>query len=543
MEFSLTQLLDAFVERHPTKPAIVFEGRTTSYLELQQRATCFARYLVSRGVRRHEGNRPAPWEAGHDLVAVMLGNRPEYLEVLFGTLRAGGLSANVNFRYVEAEVRALLTDMRPKVLVFATAFADVVQRAVAGLEHPPQLVQVRDSHEGDLVENATWYDEALAVAADVPLPTASPDDRYVIFTGGTTGSPKGVLWRQADLYVSALGGRNLLTGAEHASMAEVLTHAEQVGGQRALPAPPFTHGSGQWTAMLVLFLGGTLVLVDTSAGFDADELVRVMDREQVDLLNVVGDAFGRPLADAIAAAGRPPGSLRTVLNGGTALSRPVQDRLMELVPGLTVVDTAGASETGGQMTAVRTASATGDPGAFAPNKGVVVLDDSATMVLPAGHEGTGWLATVGRIPLGYLNDPERTRATFKDLAIGRVVIAGDRARSLADGRILLLGRESTVVNTGGEKVFVEEVEQALVLHPAVRDVIVVARPHPRWGNEIVALVALDEGPVVTDADLRSACSERLAGYKVPKAFLRYPALRRTAVGKPDYAWALAEASG
>jgi fatty-acyl-CoA synthase len=285
--------------------------------------------------------------------------------------------------------------------------------------------------------------------------------------------------------------------------------------------------------------GGTVVFPAVVDRLDPVDVWSTVERERIDLVLLVGEAFARPLADELERGAYDTSSVRVVLTGGMALTERTGRRLAELLPAATIVDTVGASEAGAQLR--RTSSQADDAHramAFEPLAGTRVLDEHRAGVLAPGHEGVGWLARAGRIPHGYLGDQARTEAVFPVVAGERVAVPGDRARHLADGRIVLLGRDSVSVNTGGEKVFVEEVEEALAGHPAVLDVVVVGRPSDRWGAEVVAVIRLRPDASVTDAALREWCGRDLARFKVPRGFVRVDEIRRSPAGKADYGWAL-----
>ncbi|HEX8805189.1 MAG TPA: AMP-binding protein, partial [Acidimicrobiales bacterium] len=351
------------------------------------------------------------------------------------------------------------------------------------------------------------------------------------------------LWRQGDFLATALG----VAG----TTGELVAAAAARPGLRTLPSAPFMHGAAHWNALSAWTSGGTVVIQDDPTRLVPADVLATCERARVTALQIVGDAFARPLLDEAAAGSYDLSSLRFLLSGGATLSAPVKARLAELVPGVRIVDVLGSSETGRQAVTESRGGRAGDgapgptgPAAFAPGPTSVVLSEDHTRRLAPGDPEAGWLAQRGRVPLGYLGDPAKTAATFPVIGGERHAVSGDRVRLLADGRIELLGRESVTINTGGEKVFAEEVEQALTSHPAVVDAVVVGRPSERWGQEIVAVLALRPGggAAPTDDELRDHVRAGLAGYKVPKAFVRVDRVHRSPAGKPDYAWARAVAT-
>jgi fatty-acyl-CoA synthase len=371
---------------------------------------------------------------------------------------------------------------------------------VPTLGRPVELVQVADDSGNGLLSGAVWYEDALASPPDIRLPEPCSDDLFLIYTGGTTGMPKGVMWRQGDLFV------------------------------RALPAAPFMHAAAQWIAFQALHAGGTVILPEHAARFDAADIVRVVAEESVDVLQIVGDPFAVPLVEAMRNASSPS-PLKVVASGGALFRDDTKRELVALVPGLKVRDTMGASETGPQA---QTTAARRSLGTFDPSPGACVLAENRTNV--AGPDEIGWLATAGRVPLGYLGDAAKTATTFPLIGGRRMAVPGDRARRLADGSIEVLGRDSTTINTGGEKVYAQEVEAALAGHPSIADVLVVGRPNRRFGHEVVAVVELAPGRRLTLEDAAAYCETQLAQYKKPRALV-VDTVRRSDAGKPDYRWA------
>ena len=548
MEHNLAEVHEAVAAAVPDRECIVWRDRRLTYAQVAERTRRLASHLASAGLGAHRDRAGlAGHESGQDHLGCYLHNGNEYLEAILAAFKARVAPFNVNYRYVAEELRYLLRDARARALVFHSCFAERVAEVRDDLPDLQVLLQVDDGSAAPLLPGATWYEDAIA-AGDPSGPDASPspDDLYILYTGGTTGMPKGVLWRQADIYVGAMGGRNLGTGAEWGSLEEIVEAARN-GGAKVLPAPPFMHGAGHWVSFNALTGGNTIVIQDDTVAFDPDDVLRTIGREGANMLLIVGDAFGRPLVDqleAAAAQGKPydVSSLLLVASGGAPLNSTLKDRILAQLPTVMVMDAVGASETGAQMSHVSAAGQQASTGTFTPGPGAAIVSEDLTEVLAPGHEEVGWLAQEGRVPLGYLGDADKTARTFPVIDGTRYSVPGDRARLTAEGLIELYGRDSVTINSGGEKIFAEEVEQALAHHPDVYDVVVAGRPSERWGQEVVAIVQLREGVAPDEAALRAEAERHIARYKLPKAFRFVDHIQRSPSGKADYRWAKEQAT-
>lgn len=532
VEFDLPHLHEALAAAIPEREAVVWRDRRLLWRDVTARTRKLAQVFHARGLGVHgDPGRADPWESRHDHVGLYLYNSPEYLEGLLGAHKARLAPFNVNYRYTGDELAYLFADARPAALIFharfAPALADIRDRLPEGI----LLLQVGDESGVPLLDGAIDYEDALAaVPADPPPVDPSPDDLHILYTGGTTGMPKGVLWRSADLLAGPLGVRRR-DGSPCRSVDEVVERAVATD-RRVLPAPPLMHGSGTWFALGGWFNGGTVVIQDVVDHLDARDMVSVFERERVTSTMVVGDAFARPLVEEMERRGITLPALEVILNSGAELSAGMKQRLTVLVPGLKIVDTLGSSETGPQATRRGPAAAS-----FVPGPNMAVLDEDLTRKLQPGDDQVGWAAQRGGVPRGYLGDPRKTLRTFPTVEGTRYSVPGDRARWRQDGTVELLGRDAMTINSAGEKVFAEEVETVLRRAPGVVDVLVVGRPSEEWGQEVVALVQAAAGSQPTRDDLRAACAGHLARYKIPKAFLFVPRVQRLPNGKADYAWA------
>ncbi|MGB6515357.1 MAG: acyl-CoA synthetase, partial [Mycobacterium sp.] len=447
---------------------------------------------------------------------------------------------NVNFRYVKSELQYLLADSGATALIYHAAFAPRVAEVLPDLPQLRVLIQIADDSGNALLDGAVDYESAIQ-SAPPPAPVQhSPDDLYVLYTGGTTGMPKGVLWRQHDIFMTSFGGRNLMTGECVSSIDEITARVAANPGSKVLILPPLIHGAAQWSVMMAITTGQTLVFPTVVDHLDADDVVRTIEREQVAAVTVVGDAMARPLLAAIEKGIADVSPLAVIANGGALLTPYVKERLVEALPNAMVVDGVGSSETGAQMSHLSTNGAV-STGTFNAGPDTFVAAEDLGGILQPGHDGMGWLAQRGYVPLGYKGDAAKTAATFPVIDGVRYAVPGDRARHRADGCIELLGRDSVTINSGGEKIFVEEVETAIASHPAVADVVVTGRPSERWGQEVVAVVALADGARAAAGELIDHAAQTLARYKLPKAVVFRAVIERSPSGKADYRWAREQA--
>ena len=538
MTFTLADINEAIADAIPERDAIIAPDRRLTWRDFQMRSRRLANVLVKTGLGCHRERRDlAAWESGQDHIGLYLYNCAEYLEGMVGASKARASAFNVNYRYVEDELIYLFRDARARAVIYHAGFAPRLAQILPQLPDIRLLLQVDDGSGEPLLPGAIDYESALAQASDAPpARTASEDDLYILYTGGTTGMPKGVLWRQVDIVFAALGGR--VPGMPAVSNVAELVERSRHGGAflRLLPAPPFMHGAAHWSAFMMLHQGGTVVLPSNTRKFDADDVWQTVERERVVSLTIVGDAFARPLIDQLRTSRYDLSSLQILGSGGAILSPALKQAFLELLPGLMIFDGFGASETGAQGSSL-TAAGMDAPTSFRMDDHTVVLDQGMTRPLAPGEEEIGWLARAGHVPLGYLGDQAKTHRTYPTLGGVRYSVPGDRAQLTADGSIRVLGRDSVCINSGGEKIFAEEVERALKEHPAIYDVVVTGTPSEQWGEQVTALVTLRPGMAAAEDDLREAAARSLARYKLPRSFVFVEQIVRAPSGKPDYRWA------
>jgi 3-oxocholest-4-en-26-oate---CoA ligase len=542
MAYNIADLFEHAVDAVPDRPALSVDDERRTYRQLDDDANRFAHHLAAVGV------------GPGDHVGIYGANSIEWVEAMLAAFKLRAVPVNVNFRYVEDELRYLFDNADLGVVVVDRSLAHRVaniRNRVPGLHHvvvvddPASLEPGSGSGSGDpagaaAALDAVGFGEALAGGSpDRDFGPRSADDRYILYTGGTTGMPKGVVWRQEDVFMALGGGIDAYTQELVSSETELADKARATETPlRSLCLPPLMHGAAQWAVMRFLFDGSTTVL---ARRFDAREAWRTIAREGINSTMITGDAMGRPLIEALDDLDREGldlSSLFVVASSAAVFSPAVKDRFLARFPNLIVVDAIGSTETGSNgMTTVQPGTEMRGGPTVQPGRDAVVVDDELRELAP-GAGIIGRLARRGNIPLEYYKDEPKTRETFVTGPTGvRYVLAGDMAVREADGTITLLGRGSGCINTGGEKVFPEEVEGVLKAHPQVFDALVVGVPDERWGQRVAAVVQPRDGRVVTLDDLDEHCRGHLAGYKVPRQLTVVDAISRSPSGKPDYPWA------
>lgn len=534
-EWPIGAVLDAIADAVPDRVMTICGTRSSTFAECADRTRRLANYLADKGFGAHaERHALRNWECGQDRVALVMHN-DLYPDMVIACLKARVVPVNVNHYYTPREVAELLSYVRPRGIIYhrslGAKFADVLPCEGADL-----LISIDDGSDCPQLAGAVTLEEALAQGDSDHAITPSPDDLLMICTGGTTGRPKGVLWRQADMYVASMNGD------DHEVVDEIHQRVQRAGSPW-YAVSPLMHAAGLWTAFSAILTGQTAVLYDTKRKFDPAAVLEIAEREKVGLMTMVGDAYAAPLVDELGRRNYDLSALFAIGTGGAATNVKHQQALLKYLPHITVINGYGSSETGNMgfgHSKQGTQSET-----FTFRTGGLVLSEDYSRFLDPGDPQVGWVARTGRIPLGYFDDEAATTKTFPVVGGQRVVISGDRASVDADGTLRLFGRDSLVINTGGEKVFVEEVEEVLRADPAVADALVVGRDSERWGQEIVALIELRdraEDPQLDTDALRAHCTSELARFKVPKAFIVVDKVRRLGNGKADYRWAKHEAA-
>ncbi len=496
--FNLADLWELVADAVPDRTAVVSGQRRVSFAELDRRASRLAAWLGERGV------------GPGTFVGLQLTNRVEHVESMLALFKLRAVPVNINYRLVEAELHSLYAEAGLVGVIHDADLAPVVKSAAQSTNVAWVLCPGDD------------YEQIVGSHSALPPMTRSGDDLYVLYTGGTTGHPKGVEWRCEDAFFACIGGGDPRGDRGPSARPEQIVE-RILDNVVFLPAPPLIHAAGMWTTLRWLLAGATVTLVPT---FDPGAVVHAAARERVTVMNIVGDVMATRLAEAIDAA---------------PLSPLPRARLLDRLPRVTLKDSYGSSETGVHGWSVHCGEDALGPRFRTVD--TVVLDPEYRTLLPLGSTEPGLVARVGRVPLRYHNDPSASAATFVEVDGVRLAITGDLGLLDTDGTLTLLGRGSQSINSGGEKIFPEEVESTLREHPAVRDALVVGVPDPIWGQRVSAVVEVAPGHELDVDDVRAHCRRALAGYKVPKELVVVPAVHRNPAGKPDYRWALAAASG
>lgn len=541
MEFNLADLYECVAARVPDREVVVWRDTRLTYRQLDERANRLAHGLEGLGL------------GAGDHVGVFTYSRPEYLETMVATYKIRAVPININYRYVAEELAYLFDNAELRALVVEASFAPVVAPILDRLARLDHVIVVDDgSHEEVALRDALDYEVFLAANSQLSgFGPRSSDDRYIAYTGGTTGNPKGVVWRHEDIFFATMTPGVVVVRPEDvadnavapihprlAALAEMGVAVPDIFVSYALG--PLMHVSGHWSAWGAMLSGGRAIL-HPSRKMEAETVLEVVDREQATMLTIVGDSMGRPIVEAIEA---DPGrhdttSVLMLGSGGSIMSVDVKDRLFIGFPSTMVLTEAiGSSESPAQALSITLRGQGAAPALrFTADERTTVFDDNLRSVTP-GSGAVGRLATKGRVPVGYYRDSEKSARTFVTVDGVRWALPGDMATIEADGTIRLLGRGAMCINTGGEKVYPEEVEAVLKSHPTIADAVVVGVPDPRFGERVAAVLQAAPGAPAPDLDeIQAHCRLHLAGHKVPRQVSVVDLVPRSPSGKPDYPWA------
>ncbi|BBX55122.1 MULTISPECIES: acyl-CoA synthetase [Mycobacterium ulcerans group] len=526
---NIADLAEHAIDAVPDRVALICGDEQLTYAQLEEKANRLAHHLIDQGVRKG------------DKVGLYCRNRIEIVIAMLGIIKAGAILINVNFRYVEGELKYLFDNSDMVALVHERQYADRVANVLPDTPNVKTILVVQDGSDKDY-QRYGGVEFYSAIADSSPerdfaelQRERSADDIYILYTGGTTGFPKGVMWRHEDIYRVLFGGTDFATGEFIKDEYDLAKAAAANPPMIRYPIPPMIHGATQSATWMSIFSGQTTVLAPE---FDADQVWRTISDRKVNLLFFTGDAMARPLLDALMKDNDYDLSSLFLLASTAALFSPsIKEKLLELLPNRVITDSIGSSETGFGGTSIVGAgqATTGGPRVTIDHR-TVVLDEEGNEVKP-GSGVRGIIAKKGNIPVGYYKDEKKTAETFKTINGVRYAIPGDYAMVEADGTVTMLGRGSVSINSGGEKIYPEEVEAALKGHPDVFDALVVGVPDPRYGQHVAAVVAPRPGSRPSLAELDGFVRSAIAGYKVPRSLWFVDEVKRSPAGKPDYRWA------
>jgi len=525
MEFNLADLFEAAVDAYPEREYLVANGARRTYAEMEARANRLAHHLAANGI------------GPGDHVGIYAYNSVEWVETAWAVFKLRAVWININYRYVEDELRYLFTNADLKALIHGREFSPRVSTLMAELADLRHLIVIDDGTEEAAPPGALDYEEALAQGGpERDFAPRSADDLYILYTGGTTGLPKGVVWRHEDVFYALGGGVDPMANTR-LERPEDMVEKGRGGAMTHLPIAPLMHGATQWSVMGQSFVGSKIVLM---AKFDPHEVWSLIEKEKVNTLMITGDAMGKPLVEVFDEPGASydTSSLVAVVSSAALFSAPVKDEFFKHLPNIFITDAIGSSESGNNgLTVIAKGETAMKSGPTVHILGETVVFDDDLKIVEPGSGVIGKIARSGNIPLGYYNDPIKTAQVFITVGGRRFVMPGDFATVESDGSVTLLGRGSVVINSGGEKIFPEEVESAVRSHPDVMDAIVVGAPDKRWGQTVAAIVQPRTGRSPDLAAIQEHCRTSIAGYKLPRQLHTVDLIQRSPSGKPDYRWA------
>lgn len=532
MEFNAADIFEGVVQRIPDREAVVLGETRLTYKELDARANKAAHALKKLNIS----------QGSH--IGIYAFNCIEWLEIMLGAYKLCAIPININYRYVEEELKYLMNNADIEAIFFHQQFSDKLNNIADALPLLKTYVSINDGSDAksDLV--CVDYEALIEHESEEQvLQLRSGDDQYILYTGGTTGMPKGVVWRMEDVLMTLGGGIDAVTGEKYPT-PEALADKCLQDQTTALALAPLMHGAAQWQSFNAFFSGWKLVFND-QVTFDAHHAWDLIAKERVMNLTITGDAMGRPLCDALPAAlqrGLDLSCLFVIASSASVFSSSIKDTMITLLPNLFIIDAVGSSETGATGVNIHTKNGKlkdsgGGPKFNKPDFSAILNLETQQIIPQSDTETIGYLARKGHVPIAYYKDPEKSKKTFIDVEGERFSVPGDMAKYESDGQITLLGRGSVSINSGGEKIFPEEVEMALKAHPNVFDCLVVGVKDEIWGQKVVAVIQRRDSSELTLEDLKETSAKYIASYKMPKALIFSDLIERAPSGKPNYQWA------
>ena len=533
MEFNAADIFEGVVDRVPDREAIVHGSTRLTYKELDVRSNKAANALKKLGIKK----------GSH--IGIYAFNCVEWLEIMLGAYKLCAIPININYRYVEEELKYLIDNADMEAIFYHKQFSNKLKNIKSHLPLLKDFICIEDnSGEDDLIDKSFNFEDLIANEDESRLDVdRSGDDKYILYTGGTTGMPKGVVWRMEDVLMTLGGGIDAVTGEKYPTpeaFADKCLQDQTI----ALALAPFMHGGAQWQSFNSFFSGWKLIIND-QVSFDADYVWEVVAKEKVMNLTIMGDAMGRPLCDALPRAIEKEldlSSLFVLSSTASVFSASIKDTILEYLPNLFLIDAVGSSETGATGVNIHTKDGKlkdsgGGPKFTKPNFSEILNLDTKEVIPPSDTETIGYLARKGHVPVAYYKDEEKSKKTFIEVGGVRYSIPGDMAKYEEDGQMTLLGRGSVSINSGGEKIFPEEVEMALKAHPNIFDCLVVGVKDDRWGQKVVAVIQRRENDELSLDDIKDVASKYIASYKMPKEIVFSKLIERAPSGKPNYQWA------
>ncbi len=533
MEFNAADIFEGVVDRVPDREAIVHGSIRLTYKELDARSNKAANALKKLGIKK----------GSH--IGIYAFNCVEWLEIMLGAYKLCAIPININYRYVEEELKYLIDNADMEAIFYHKQFSNKLENIKSHLPLLKNFICIEDnSGEDDVIDKSYNFEDLIANEDESRLDVdRSGDDKYILYTGGTTGMPKGVVWRMEDVLMTLGGGIDAVTGEKYPTpeaFADKCLQDQTI----ALALAPFMHGGAQWQSFNSFFSGWKLIIND-QVSFDANYVWEVVAKEKVMNLTIMGDAMGRPLCDALPKAiekGLDLSSLFVLSSTASVFSASIKDTILEYLPNLFLIDAVGSSETGATGVNIHTKDGKlkdsgGGPKFTKPNFSEILNLDTKEVIPSSDTETIGYLARKGHVPVAYYKDEEKSKKTFIEVGGVRYSIPGDMAKYEEDGQMTLLGRGSVSINSGGEKIFPEEVEMALKAHPNIFDCLVVGVKDDRWGQKVVAVIQRRENDELSLDDIKDVASKYIASYKMPKEIVFSELIERAPSGKPNYQWA------